>query len=259
MHLQTTRHQEMVRAVLHGVDRILAVSPSLAEIMREFCPTANIQVLGNVIRTNYFTPQSRTTSSERSFRFLLLAALREHKGIQHFLHAAARLLKEGISQWEAVIGGDGPYRKVLETLVRDLNLEDRCHFVGWQMREHAKDQLRWCDALVLPSQNETFGVVLGEAMACGKPVISTRCGGPDFIVTPDTGILVAPGNAEELATALADVVLARRSFEAEAIRASVVDRFGEEAFVAGLTKHYHEVLTDCQARTAGRLAVPLSH
>ena len=69
-------------------------------------------------------------------------------------------------------------------------LEQRVRLLGALSREQARDELRGCDCFVLPSRHESFGVVLAEATACGRPVISTRCGGPESIVTKENGILV---------------------------------------------------------------------
>jgi glycosyltransferase involved in cell wall biosynthesis len=86
--------------------------------------------------------------------------------------------------------------------------------------------------------HETFGVVLGEAMACGKPVISTRCGGPEFVVNEETGVMVDVANPQEMADAMADFISGRVSFAPEAVRNSVVSRFSPEVFVRKVTAIY---------------------
>ena len=91
-----------------------------------------------------------------------------------------------------------------------------------------------CDVFVLSSLHETFGVVVGEAMACGKPVISTRCGGPEFIVNEENGVLVDVANAQALAGAMEDFIADRVSFDPQTVRASVVNRFSPEAFVRNI-------------------------
>ena len=62
------------------------------------------------------------------------------------------------------------------------------------------------DAFVLSSAYETFGVVLIEALACGKPVVSTACGGPDYIVTEENGLLVPVGDTQALGAALEQMI-----------------------------------------------------
>jgi glycosyltransferase involved in cell wall biosynthesis len=88
---------------------------------------------------------------------------------------------------------------------------------------------------------ETFGVVLGEAMACGKPVIATRCGGPEFLVTRETGLLVESGNAVALANAMEKFISGESSFDSSRVRGEVVRRFGERAFLDKINSIYQQI------------------
>jgi glycosyltransferase involved in cell wall biosynthesis len=90
--------------------------------------------------------------------------------------------------------------------------------------------------LVLPSFQETFGVVLIEAMATGIPVISTRCGGPEEIVTAEAGLLVGPGDLQELESALVEV--RERVWDPSLIRLSADSRFASNVIAAALGQLY---------------------
>jgi glycosyltransferase involved in cell wall biosynthesis len=102
--------------------------------------------------------------------------------------------------------------------------------------------MQWCDLFILPSLRETFGIVLGEAMACGKPVVATRCGGAEFLVTPETGQLVEPANPTLLADAIEQWASMRDSYDSVAIRKHIVDRFGESAFLQNVSAWYDRIL-----------------
>jgi glycosyltransferase involved in cell wall biosynthesis len=110
--------------------------------------------------------------------------------------------------------------------------------VGALSREQVRDWMRWTDAFVLASRHESFGMVVGESLACDTPVIATRCGGPEYIVTDDVSLLVEPEDAEGLAHAMATAVDGGLRPAPGVARSVAVGRFGPEAFLASVERIY---------------------
>ncbi len=241
VHLYTSLQRRLVRETIKSLP-VLAVSPSLKQRILEFVSDANVRVLGNIIRTHFFTPSE--ILSDRSHprkRFLTIALLSNQKGINYLLQAASLLRTKIDLPFEIVIGGDGTERHRLEQLAFALGLTDICRFVGLLDQNQVLDWMRWCDVFILPSIHETFGIVLGEAMACGKPVIATRCGGPEFVVEEGCGLLVPIADVQALADAMEQFLLNRVQYDPVLIRESVCRRFGEEAFLRNIEMIYNEI------------------
>jgi glycosyltransferase involved in cell wall biosynthesis len=85
-------------------------------------------------------------------------------------------------------------------------------------------------------------VVLIEAMACGKPVVATTCGGPEDIVTSHTGILVPPEDEQALAQAVLEVLSDGDRFSPAVIRQYAVDNYAYEGIAARILDLYAEVV-----------------
>ena len=238
MHLGTELSRKLVRETLTNVDQIVAISPALAKQLTDFEPGLSIEVIGESVKTDFFVPARVDKANGTGKSFFVAARLAEQKGLEHLVRAVHVLLDRGLNSFELVIGGDGPDRQKLEQLAETLNVTRYIHFLGGLNREQVRERMQKCDVFVLSSLHETFGVVVGEAMACGKPVISTRCGGPEFIVNEENGVLVDVADPEGLAGAMADFIQDRVSFDPRTVRASVVDRFSPEAFVRNITAVY---------------------
>jgi len=244
-HLGTTSRQALVKETLRSCTRVIAVSPSLSAQIRPLDASLDIEVIGNVISTRFFHPaqgEHRRSSTAR-LQILSAALLTKEKGYEYLLRAARILLDSGFRQFEVLIGGDGPDRPRLEALIKELGLQSCCVLLGILTRHELRDLMQQCDFFVLPSLGETFGVVIGEAMACGKPVLSTHCGGADFQVSPATGILVEPGDAHALAEGIRRLALRRSEYVAARIRASVLERFGEKPFLSAMARIYAEAVS----------------
>lgn len=107
-----------------------------------------------------------------------------------------------------VVAGDGPERTALEAHARELGIDGRVRFLGSVPRETVLRLFRAADASVLPSAWENFPHTVVEALAVGCPVIATRVGGvPEVVRDGENGLLVAPGDVEALAAAIAHVVV----------------------------------------------------
>jgi L-malate glycosyltransferase len=245
MHLKTSGNRQLVKDTLTRADRVITVSPALAQQIQDFIPAIDLQVLGNIINTDYFTPlegQSRDTSRS-SCRFLTVAIIKKPKGL-HYLLEAARILKQrGQSSFELIIGGDGPERQRLMIMAQQMGLSDKCRFLGSLAPSEVRNWMQQCDVFVLPSLQETFGIVLGEAMSCGKPVIATRCGGPEYVVTPETGSLVDVADPVALADTMERFILGQVKYDPALIRQSVKERFGREAYLDNISKVYDQLLS----------------
>jgi glycosyltransferase involved in cell wall biosynthesis len=245
MHVGTPLQKRLVKQTLTEVDRVIAVSMALADQIVTVQRQVQLRIVGELVRTDFFVPSHNglgaAARENSAVRFLFAGRLSAEKGVTNLIGAVDKLAQRGISSFELIIGGDGPDRSSLETLVDSLGLRDRCTFLGALNREEVRRAMQHCDVFVLPSLSETFGIVLGEAMACGKPVIATRCGGPDTIVTPDTGVLVAIGDPEALSNAMADFISQRMTFDSCKVRESVVNRFGPSAFLNKVSHIYEEL------------------
>lgn len=161
-----------------------------------------------------------------------LAADEKYKGVDHLIRAIALLAPKIPALRLAVIAsGDDVARH--EQLARELGIADRARlFVGLSPAETAACYSQ-CDVFALPSTGEGFGFVFLEAMAFGKPVIGAAAGGvTDIIEHERNGLLVAPGNIDDLAAAL-EKLLASESLRAQLGRAgaeSVRSQFQFETF-----------------------------
>ena len=121
-------------------------------------------------------------------------------------------------------------------------MSEQVEFLGKLTREQVKNQMLNSDAFVLSSEYETFGVVLVEALALGKPIIATKCGGPESIVSKEVGYLVEKNSIDNLAKAMRDLIETYSQFEARQIREYCAIEFSEEAVVKKLEIIYTDIL-----------------
>lgn len=142
--------------------------------------------------------------SER--RIVNVGRLDPSKGHLFLIQAAGRLAAEGM-EFELTLVGDGSLRKELERLIEKLNLQKHVRLAGWMSNQQVREEILRSRAMVLPSFAEGLPLVIMEALALHRPVLSTYVAGIPELVEPGIcGWLVPPGSTDSLAVALREVL-----------------------------------------------------
>jgi teichuronic acid biosynthesis glycosyltransferase TuaC len=231
-------------------NRVIAASRSLRDTVVDGygADPAKVTVIPSGVDVDKFQPmpikeaESRLDLEPGVPRVLYVGAITLSKGVDYLLKAFARLHPDLHRSAQLVLVGDGDYRDAARMLASDLGIGHRVTWAGKRPNDEIPLWINASDVLVLPSLSEGFGVVLVEALACGKPVVATACGGPEDIVTPETGIMVPPADMGSLADALAAALNNEHRFSGEEIRRYAVDNFAYERVGARILDLYREVL-----------------
>lgn len=170
-----------------------------------------IEVVHCGIDISAYPFRPRVPTQGGSVEALCVGSLQEYKGHRVLLEALARGGR-ALARINLTLVGDGPLRRSLEALARELGLHGRVSFLGQLPESDVIARLAEADLFVLPSvvaatgQMEGLPVVLVEALACGVPVVATRLSGIPELVTEGVGLLVEPGDVESLRRGLERVV-----------------------------------------------------
>lgn len=230
------------RAYRHASQRFF-VGPSLAADVRRVIGADVIEPfseLPNVVDYPFLSAPLRPASGP-GFSFFSLALWTAKKDGPSLIRAFARAFK-GDDSVRLRIGGSGEDLGEMKDLARDLG--SRVEFIGELDRAQVLEEMRSCDAFVSSSRVETFGVVLIEALACGKPVVATRSGGPESFVTPEDGILVPSGDVDALASGMSEMARSRGRYDDARIRQRCAERFGEQVIGQRLIEAYAKAIDD---------------
>lgn len=222
----------IIRFVLKRADVVLAVSESLKEeILKTNIPNIEkkVRLNWNTVDINEFkianndSDHHSKNNSNYNFKnelnipkdkpiILFVGNIIKRKNVATIIDAKKQL-KSGCV---LVVVGDGPLLNSLKEKVKVENVEDVI-FTG--ARNDIANVIQSSNLLILPSYSESFGLVLIEALACGKPVIGSNVGGIKEIITDDVGLLVEPTDSKGLANSI-DLILSdkklREKFQSNA-------------------------------------------
>ena len=221
---------ERCRAVFEGAGDRRAVSRSLQGQLSALYGL-EFGILPNFLADGEFrgAPRSEPRAGDR-YTVLSIGALTGNKN--HLMLVEAFAIGLGSDpRFELVIAGEGPERERIGAAVSRLGLEDRVRMPGAVSRSQVPGLLARADLFVLPSVYETFGVAAVEALAAGVPVVATRSGGPEDIVSPDVGTL-CECTTQSLSQALREAVA--RRFDAAVVVERARSRFSSSAVLPQL-------------------------
>lgn len=229
----TQYQKQSIHNTYKHASKIIATSSALKNgILKNTSINDNkISIVPNPADISSF--QIRKESPHKIFNFISIALLRKEKRLDLLLEAFAKVYNS-FKDTHLTIVGDGPEKNNLLSLAINLKIEQLVKFSGFLTKKEIASLLLKCNALVLNSDVETFGVVLVEAMASGVPVIATQCGGPTDIVTPETGYLIGKGNVEELYQSMIKMIKNYQSFNAKRIREIAIQEYGDKAYAKSI-------------------------
>ena len=222
---------------------VLPVSRSLQQAIEAYGIRARFLVVPNVVDTRLFRPGITPEEQAGTRVLLFIGSLdKDHKkGVPFLLQALAQVGRQR-SDWRLEVFGAGPALAEYRQLSAELGIGEKVGFRGPVSRREVAVQMQRCSFFVLPSLHETFGVVLIEALATGKPVLATLSGGPDEIVTPEVGLLVPPGDAGALAVAIDYLLDHYKEYLSSRLVSYVQQRFSYEAVGRQLDCVYRSML-----------------
>jgi glycosyltransferase involved in cell wall biosynthesis len=244
----STQHDNLIKRVatkraLESADAVISVSNFLKSQMVGAYPSLaqrNVMIIGNGINADLFqlaeVPQDRATI--------------EVAWVGGFLPVKQPLLmlRAFAKAWEKqkrlrlTIAGEGPLQSDMRNVVCALGIEKVVNWAGSLSRRGIADLMGKSDFIAITSETETFSLVALEALATGKPVLATRCGGPEEIInTPELGIVI---EQSEAALVEGFLLMARsyRKFNPTVLHASAIKRFDYRVISEKLRVVYQSLL-----------------
>ena len=205
---KTSFHKKLV---MDKVDLFLPFTNRAKEVLKlEGVPEEKIEVIYPGVDRERFKPGKKTEPflnkyniPANTFVVLYTGKLVSWKGVHNLIYAASILKKKGIDNFVFAIAGRGAQKENMIKLIKEADVEENFRFLDFVSYDEMPQVYRMADIFVLPSYptmtwQEQFGMVLIEALASGKPVISTMSGGiPE--VLGDAGILIPSGDYFQLA------------------------------------------------------------
>lgn len=229
-------------------DKVIAVSQTLADkINSDF--NANAICIPNMYDDKIFYFKQDKVPISR-FQFVFVGNLIKSKNpvlcIECFYNAfeSVNFLTSKREKICLSVIGDGPERNACLEIIKKRVMENNVKLYGRLQRFQITEIMNESKCFVLPSKYETFGVVYIEAMACGLPVIATRCGGPESFVDETNGILIPVDDESALVSALKYMLDNADKYDPERIACATVEKFSPNAVARMIIKEYEKVL--CQ-------------
>ncbi len=202
------------RLVMDKVDLFLPFTKMAKEVLKlEDVPEEKIEVIYPGVDMERFKPGKKSehllTKNNipvNSFVILYVGKIVSWKGVHNLVYAARILKQRGVKDFVVAVAGKGAQKENMEKLIKESGTEENFRFLDFVSYDEMPQVYNMADVFALPSYptmtwQEQFGMVLIEAMACGKPIITTMSGSIPEVVG-DAGILIPSGDYFQLAESI---------------------------------------------------------
>ncbi len=250
--LKNVKVRLFLRQTAKYIGQFCCVSDEIARGVTHWwtVPRAKVAVVPNGIPTRGLTDvvnsqlfRKTLGISENALVVGTVGRLVEVKRHDLLIRAVSRLVP-AIPELHLILVGDGPMREKLVDLARELNIDERVHFAGYQ--PHPEQYLRIMDVFALTSRSEGFPVSLLEGWVAGLPVVCSAVGGiPDVVTSGRDGLLFPSGDEEALVSSLSSLIADRglRAMLGSAGNQLVRERYSLERMASEYESRYRAMLS----------------
>ncbi len=234
--------ERVLRPLAQQAARTIAVSRVLADRLAELGLAVDPMVIPNVVPECPPQPRPHRPIAGQPHLIVHASVMGPEKNIAGLLEACGQLADRR-SDFRLVMVGDGELREELQCKAASLGLgEDHVEFVGSKSPHEVRKILQCAAFAVVSSTQETFSVAAAEALMCGRPVVATRCGGPEGFITPEVGLLIDKGSVDALLYGMEWMLDNHSQFDPAALERYARERFSAQAVVGQALEVYEGVL-----------------
>ncbi|HKJ34891.1 MAG TPA: glycosyltransferase family 4 protein [Balneolales bacterium] len=252
-----TRNGERLKHLLNNsldaANQIIVAGVKLQKDILQFRPSLQpkMNLIPFGVDTNFFQPVNDKSQlrdkmgwKHGAVHLLCVANMWPVKGLDVLVNAIDQGLQDMCYQFHFVSPPRDPkYSNEIHKMVRDKHLQN-IHFYPEQKREDLLHFYQAADIFISPSRRESFGIALIEAAATGLPIVATKSGGPEQIVTPEIGLLTENENPVNLAKKIKNLTDNLDNYPSSKIRENITLRFSEITKKARLLELYMKVLVE---------------
>lgn len=209
---------------------VTAVSSALAQQIDAFLGKKITLITPNLVDTTVFHPAESRSLNPRQLKLISIGDPWYTKGLDVLIQAMGKAQQRTEVKLKLTIVDKVPGREHLNPFIQQYHLEDSIQFTGRLDRHTLRNLLQTQDVLVSASRMESFGITMIEGLACGLPVLATHTAGAQDIVQPFCGSLVPPGDAEQLARGILDMIDQLPHYDNERLAEYARTTYGKRAF-----------------------------
>jgi glycosyltransferase involved in cell wall biosynthesis len=234
---QYNKYLELINQKMVFNSNLYAVSDMFSLELKKILKLDEVGVISNVLAPSFSNPY-QYKKDKNAYTFISIGNFTKNKNhiliIKSFLEAF-----NALDNVRLILVGKGPEKNRLTSLIKNSGRAKQFKIFEYLDHNEIKELLHESDCFVLSSNFETFGVVVIEAMACGLPVISTKCIGPEDILNQNCGILIEKNNSVQMVESMKQIINSEKLFVAKEIRNYAIDNYGEVSFLNKIDNIYN--------------------
>lgn len=238
MHLNSIEKKEWTSKILQGAEKVICVGPALLQEVKKVSDTIDAIVIDNPIDETLFKFCGKEKESD-TLKIISIGSFIDRKGHRFLFEAIRMLIDKEYNVHLSLVGQGDLHDSYLETIDK-LGLNNNITFYPWQTRAELRQLICNNDIYVHSSLGETFGLAPLEALICGLPAVVTQCGGPEYYVNTENGVVVETMSSVQLAAGIEQVILNYSAYNMEEQSSYLAKKYSTSDFRSKIQCIYNE-------------------